>query len=452
MTIEVTQIPAQAADVGAKLNVVAPPPLNPDQESALQAAIAWINDPDAPPFHIIKGYAGTGKTFTVKSFVDRLKGKFVFCAPPNKATKVLRESFSGTGYKPDCRTIYSLLGLRLEANGEIKELKVKEIRADEEPLDLSSFRCVIVDEASMLPLMLLRDHITRAANETGARFLFMGDPAQLPPVKEPRSPVWGLSDHGIPTSELTKVMRHDNQILTLVTRIRQEVDKPSPKITLAEGNNGEEGVWYTSKAVWLNRIREVAKTGAFHDGTAKCVAWRNITVDQLNAVVRTTYFPGAVHPWVDGDRVIFTSPARNLDDEPMASTDDEGRVTRVTESYHPYYSDLRTYDVDIELDTGKLVTARVLHPTARKDFDQKVADKAALAKMNGRIWKEFWALKEAFHSLRHAYAITSHRSQGSTYETCFVDASDILVNPNRQEAFRCLYVACSRPKKQLFIA
>ena len=84
---------------------------------------------------------------------------------------MLRESFSGTGYKPDCRTIYSLLGLRLEANGEIKELTAKQHQPGEEPLDLSQFKCVIVDEASMLPLMLLRDHITKAANESGARFL-----------------------------------------------------------------------------------------------------------------------------------------------------------------------------------------------------------------------------------------------------------------------------------------
>lgn len=443
---------SQSLQPSPKLNSTAPPPLNHDQETALLEAIAWLNDNslDRKPFFILKGFAGTGKTFTVKSLVDRVKGRFVFCAPTNKATKVLRESFSGTGYKPDCRTIYSLLGLRLEASGEVKELKVTERSPDEEQLDLSLYKAVIIDEASMLPLMLLRDHITKAANETGARFLFMGDPAQLPPVKEIRSPVWGLTALGIPTQELTKVMRHDNQILKLVTTIREKVDLPLPQIRLGSDNDGIEGVWHSSKVDWLSRIRATAATGAFHEGTTKAIAWRNVTVDQLNALVRSTFFPGAVHPWVDGDRVIFTSPAKNLDDEPMASTDEEGRVTRVTESYHPYYSDLKTYDVDIELDTGKLVTARVLHPLARTAYERQVQDKAAAAKANGRLWREFWDFKDAFHALRHAYAVTAHRSQGSTYEVCFVDASDILLNQNRQEAFRCLYVACSRPKKQLW--
>lgn len=435
-----------------RFNQSAPPPLNTDQETALTAAIDWLNDPNAGPFFILQGFAGTGKTFTVKHLVDRVKGRFVFSAPTNKATKVLRESFSGTGYKPDCRTIYSLLGLRLEANGEIKELTAAKRGPEEEPLDLSTFKAVIVDEASMLPLMLLRDHITKAANETGARFLFMGDPAQLPPVKEPRSPVWGLTAHGIPTQVLTKVMRHDNQILKLVTTIREKVDLPLPSIRLAADNDGQEGVWYSQKIAWLQRIRELAATGAFHTGEAKCVAWRNVTVDQLNALVRSTYFPGAKHPWVDGDRVIFTAPAKDLEDKPMASTDDEGRVTRVVESYHPFYEDIQTYDVTIELDTGALVVARVIHPKGAADLNRRLEELSAMAKANGRFWKEFWAMKDAFHALRHAYAITSHRSQGSTYETCFVDAGDILLNQNRQEAFRCLYVACSRPKKQLWLS
>jgi ATP-dependent exoDNAse (exonuclease V) alpha subunit len=68
------------------------------------------------------------------------------------------------------------------------------------------------------------------------------------------------------------------------------------------------------------------------------------------------------------------------------------------------------------------------------------------------LWKKFWAFKESFHSARHAYAITAHRAQGSTYQIAFVDYRDILLNRNRQEAARCLYVATSRPKKELYLA
>jgi ATP-dependent exoDNAse (exonuclease V) beta subunit len=33
-----------------------------------------------------------------------------------------------------------------------------------------------------------------------------------------------------------------------------------------------------------------------------------------------------------------------------------------------------------------------------------------------------------------------------------VDYQDVLYNRNRREAFQCLYVACSRAQKKLFLA
>lgn len=454
MNQTIAEFEAQAQAPKPGLNSVAPPKLNPEQEVAVTAMIRWLRDPDAPSFFVLRGFAGTGKTFSVKVLIDRIKGKMTFTAPTNKATKVIRDSFEGTGYKPECRTIYSLLGLRLEANGEVKELTKAQLKKGEEPLDLSEFLCIVVDEAGMTNSMLFHDHIRRAAEMQGARFLFMGDPAQLPPVKELRSPIWdsGSAEAGN-GAELSTPMRHDNQILKLCTSIRGKVDHPAPTIKLASDNDGIEGVWYESRGIWLRRMGDLAREGLFHKPNgAKAIAWRNITVDQLNAIIRGQYFPEVTSPWVEEDRVIFTEPAKNLDDEIIATTDDEGRIARVQEAWHPVYGDIKTYTIAVDLDTGGLVTARVLHPDSRQAFDRKVEELAAAARANPRRWGEFWGFKEAFHNLRLAYAITAHRSQGSTYDTTFVDVQDVLLNRNRQEAYRCLYVACSRPKKRLFLA
>jgi ATP-dependent exoDNAse (exonuclease V) beta subunit len=116
------------------------------------------------------------------------------------------------------------------------------------------------------------------------------------------------------------------------------------------------------------------------------------------------------------------------------------------------YSEFTVFRIVVQLDTGKTVIARALHPSCRALYDEKAARLADMARANSRLWKEFWTFKEAFHSLRHAYSITAHRAQGSTYESVFVDVQDILLNRNRQEAFRCLYVACSRPKFKLIMA
>lgn len=421
------------------------PPLNAAQAAALDAIVDWLSTAqalDEAPFKVLKGYAGAGKTFMLRQLPERLRGRVVWTAPTNKATKCLREALTADDYKPDCRTIYSLLGLRLEANGEVKELS-----QPEDPVDLSTYKLVVVDEAFMLNAAVMAA-IRSAQNTSGVRFLFVGDPCQLPPVKEDKSPVELLPVIG----ELTEVMRHDNQILTLATHVRGQIGRAVSQLKLASDNDGHEGVWRLDRRRFEALILDKAGLGWFSDGvTAKAIAWRNVEVDRLNAVIRGKIFPGITEPYVVGDRVIFTSPAKDLDDQPMASTDDEGVISSLEEEPHPLYGEFTTLRLSITLDTNKLVVARILHPRDNAQWLRKKEDLAAMAKGNGRLWRNFWDFVEAFHSVRHAYAITAHRSQGSTYENAFVLWSDVLLNRNRTEALRCLYVAVTRASKRLVL-
>lgn len=430
---------------------LAPLPLNPEQSSAVTNIIHFLETtPDQPDevedlFYLLEGYAGTGKTYSMQEVIRRFKGKLIFTAPTNKATKVLRETLTSDHYKPECRTIYSLLGLRLEANGEVKELAVPE-----DPIDLSQFSGIVVDEGSMLNQQVMH-HIKLCAREQGIPFIFMGDPAQLPPVKELRSPIWSLcgrANHSV----LTKVMRHDNQILEFVTRIRKVVDHPAPQVSFKDNQDGTEGVWLAPGPAFRNAILRAADLGAFSEpNRAKVIAWRNVMVDEFNTLIRNRIFDTPDSAWLVGDRLIATSPARDLQDDPMASTDDEGLVTKVCIDWHPLYGEFKVYRISVTLDDNRLAVFQVLHPDSLRDYEAKVASLAEEARATPRRWKAFWEFKDAFHQVRYAYAITAHRSQGSTYETAFVSWRDILLNRNRQEAFRCLYVACSRPKKRLIL-
>ena len=418
------------------------PTLNEEQGQALTAINSWLNHGPSP-FFVLAGSAGTGKTFCIRQLAEGTKGRFIFTAPTNKATKVLRESVTQADYTPECRTIYSLLGLRLEANGEVKELK-----APEDPIDLSQYKAVIVDEGSMVNKQLF-EHIQLTADQFHIKFLFLGDPAQLPPVGELRSPIWGL-EFG---SKLLKVMRHDNEILELATRLREQVDRIAPTIKLAAANTGGEGIWKLSTVNFLGQIDKFAAEGKFSEpATAKVIAWRNVEVDRFNKQIRNTIFNSPTEPWLVGDRVLFTAPAKDLDDEIVASTDDEGEVTRVDEEWHAAQPEFKIYRIAITLDDNRTVVARALHPDSQGMYQRKVDELSQIAKSNSRKWKDFWEFKDAFHSLRYAYAITAHRAQGSTYRTAFVYWQDILLNHNRQEAYRCLYVACTRPSKQLILS
>jgi exodeoxyribonuclease-5 len=418
--------------------------LNEEQTAALTAIKLWLSPDNTEQFMVLKGSAGTGKTFCIRQLAESYRGRLAFTAPTNKATKVLRESVTTKDYKPECRTIYSMLGLRLEANGEVRELTGPSV---EDPIDLTAYKCIVVDEGSMVNENL-RLHINNAADTFGIKFLFLGDRKQLPPVGERESPIWRIKN----VVELTKVMRHDNQILTLATRLGSMVDHPAPRPALTNDFNEDGGVRATSPAEFATMITTAADEGEFSDGSsAKVIAWRNVTVDRYNRLIRSRIFPDATQPWLVGDRVLFTAPGKDLDDRPMVSTDDEGLATRVEASWHPMYGEFKTWRINITLDDNRTAVAHVLHEDSFRSHAERVSQLSAEARANGRKWKDFWAFKEAFHSIRYAYAITSHRSQGSTFLKTFVDYRDILVNQTRHEAMRCLYVAASRPKVWLIL-
>lgn len=417
-------------------------PFNSGQLAAIAAMEAFLAPDNTEQFFLLLGAAGTGKTYTIQGLVDKFKGRLIFTAPTNKATKVLREALTSEDYRPECRTIYSLLGLRMEASGEIKQLSTPE-----DPVDLSRFRAIIVDEGSMVN-QNLANFIKMCADDTKVKFIFLGDPAQLPPVKEIKSPIWGITNR----AELQTVMRHDNQILALATAVRKVVDHPSPNLSVKSNYIGDEGVWRCNAPMFDEAITRALRAGLFaKPGGAKVIAWRNATVDRYNARIRAVLFDGASQ-WVAGDRVIALEPGFDSEGKPQFHTDDEGTVTNARIVPHYLHSEINCWCLQVTLDDNKLVTMWLVAPgESRTAYDRECQELADAARTAPRLWKKFWEYKEVFHTARHGYAITAHRAQGSTYQCAFVDMGDILCNRNRAEALRCLYVAVSRPKKQLFV-
>jgi ATP-dependent exoDNAse (exonuclease V) alpha subunit len=66
-------------------------------------------------------------------------------------------------------------------------------------------------------------------------------------------------------------------------------------------------------------------------------------------------------------------------------------------------------------------------------------------------WNLYFKLKESFIDLRHAEALTIHKSQGSTFGTVFVDTTSLYTCRNPNERRRLLYVACSRARHKLYL-
>ena len=99
--------------------------------------------------------------------------------------------------------------------------------------------------------------------------------------------------------------------------------------------------------------------------------------------------------------------------------------------------------------------------------------KNSSSKLRAQRWKDYYEFKESCllltniinrdgttmfgRDLDYGFALTSHKSQGSTFDTSLVDVNDIVFdkygNPytNAEEINRRLYVACSRCKNKLYL-
>lgn len=232
-------------------------------------------------------------------------------------------------------------------------------------------------------------------------------------------------------------MRHQNAILTFVQGIRG-VAKPKYQ------SPGEEVVIHEDEDKFVARMFELADAGLFHDGRAKAVAWRNVTVNHLNKMIRDR-ISNTKEPWIAGDRIIFTAPVMK-GEVPVASTDEEGVVLSTSVEYHPQYPAFKVWELDIKTESGDFVLARLIHEDYKEALDLELKSLS-----EKKQWKSFWNLKDAFHSVNFAYALTSHRSQGSTYEYVFMEAGDIDLNRDAATKTKSRYVAASRASKELHV-
>ena len=83
--------------------------------------------------------------------------------------------------------------------------------------------------------------------------------------------------------------------------------------------------------------------------------------------------------------------------------------------------------------------------------NQKTLDEKTAKLILKQFWKYYYEkFKDNFADIAYGYAITTHKSQGSTYNNCFVHMSNIIgANKKRDEALRCLYTSVTRPSNSI---
>lgn len=398
---------------------------------------------------VIEGYAGTGKTTISIEELEEFSGKreIAFTAPTNKAVKVMRDLIQKKDLQFYALTIHSLLGIRPGQESEI--LKFEHSGTFK---DISDYFAIVVDEASQLNDDILRLIAAYQQRFPRVKWIYMGDPKQLRPVKqEYRSRIFtDVHRRRVLLKEIVRQVA-GSPTAKLSTYVREASDAGLwPKLKNFLPDEGFEGeVLVMSGREWRNKLLDMVTHEQYEARGDYCraIAWRNASVDGVNDMVRSVIYPGVKDPFVQHERVLTAGPiVSKTDDEFVAHTDDEFVVLEITRREDPIYR-IDIWDLTLEDSEGCLLSAFVPTFQGRRQLDMELQKYADMAKKGQRhYWGTFWAMKQRFDDIRPCHALTSHRAQGSTYDYTFVNAGDIGQNRNLEEALESLYVATTRAR------
>jgi len=381
------------AELTSADDVVVDPDSGLDDQQAAAAALALTTG-----VSVLTGGPGTGKSRTVATIVAlarTAKLRIALAAPTGRAAKRLEELVDAPA-----STLHRLLG----AQGT-RQTGGTFTRDEDWPLDAD---LVVVDEASMLDAELAAALVEACAD--GTRLVLVGDPAQLPSVG-PGRVLADLVDAGIaPVTELQRLYRHDEggAIAALGSAIRQGTLPPPPdaghEVVVVPARTSAEAAHRVRQLVTDSIPRalgipsgEVQVVTPVHRGDAGTEALNAALKQLLNSG------PGAISGFDIGDRVIAIANRHPPDGSPGFANGEVGVVTATA------------------VDGGLVV-----------EFP------------GGPVTVPAGALAD----LRHGWAITVHRAQGSEWPAVVAvlppESGGMLTRP-------LVYTAVTRAQRHLSI-
>lgn len=350
------------------------------------------------PIVLLTGYAGTGKTTTMKKVVEHYPDA-TLCAPTHKASAVLSKA---TGKK-----VHTVCSVTSIYEGEVTSFE-EEIKREADKLRRQMARfaapvrhtntgemsfakkeanhqLIICDEASMLSLS-----DAQALSGSCRTLVLLGDPGQLAPVNRV-SYIHSVA----PDFTLTEIHRNAGPIAQLANLIRANLPAP--------------------QELW-----QMVRAGCDH--SYQFIALRNKTCEMVNDLVRAAKGYPIDHRVMAGEPLILTEPYRDA-------------------KYREGGNDLTTT-------LPKNTLLHVVHSDGERAF---------VTTPEGRRPNTEYQINLRDAWFKYGYCITAHRAQGSEFEKlCVIDeyeTAKYMANKNglngTVEAQRWIYTAMTRAKAEL---
>ena len=456
------------------------------QQNRVFERIKAFMDSDASVF-ILRGYAGTGKTTMVKVIADYLAQSrdVKLMAPTGRAARVLAAK-TGREAVTIHKAIYEKACVVSKNVKDIAESEFKfvfPVHKNEKEGNVVA----IVDEASMVCSRkiehelfvfgtdnLMEDLLSFVRPDFGGKVIFVGDPAQLPPVGEPvsnalRAEYFEVRKLKVMEEELTEVLRQkdDSIILKNAMMIRDLLKKEKRNCLVFEEK--ENDVETVPSGDFLNKYLDYRKQSSRQDSVVIC--YSNKAASRYNRDIRTSLYGEDVPLRVNDILLITQNNYRlgRMNGEFVPVLDIGARTQQSAPVYAQVGSERKRIVVTINFVQVTVPDGNNVPMQCMLIEDLLTSDKATISidenralyinfcmrnphlKQGTEEFAEKLMSDEFYNAIRakYGYAVTGHKCQGGEWGKVFVDYTDRTGLSD--DCLRWAYTATTRAQKTLYV-
>lgn len=459
---------------------------NKEQQSAIINAVAFLNhNTDPTQYYVIEGKAGTGKTTIAKEILKEFEDEQIYVAAvSHKAKGVIKNSFGEDTRGKKFFSIAGLLGMKGINDNDTQTTKFQ--TGIKVPLLDNPPALLVIDEASMITEDVLKKIIDiNSSLSRPFQMLFLGDIGQIQPIRDDQSEFYRTHKDLLNKKSDIFNSKHKSK---LITRVRQgeanpilpyadyfweNSQKENPELNPTQHivrNNQitDKGslLFSNSEGEVLNSVIKAVKNAVEKGLTnhVKIVTYHVNEKTELNQKIHEALF-GKDSDYSKGDMLILNSPYDLPDVNATMENSSEIQIKGIQDT------DVDEFGVNtLYLETNGIAYTRtgneqkdcVIQVVSRNDiglYNQKLQELASQAKrqtnkvLKRQMWRDFWEYKGRYADVDFGYAITAHKSQGSTYDIVVVDEKDIMGTSatSNQEKSELIYTALTRPRKTAIV-
>lgn len=459
---------------------------NKEQQSAIVNAVSFLKtNTDPTQYYVIEGKAGTGKTTIAKEILKEFEDEQIYVAAvSHKAKGVIKSSFGDDTRGKKFFSIAGLLGMKGINDNNTQTTKFQV--GLKVPLLDNPPALLVIDEASMITEDVLKKIIDiNSSLSRPFQMLFLGDIGQIQPIRDEQSEFYRTHKDLLNKKSDIFNSKHKSK---LITRVRQgeanpilpyadyfweNSQKENPELNPTQHivrNNQitDKGslLFSNSEGEVLNSVIKAVKNAVEKGLTnhVKIVTYHVNEKTELNQKIHEALF-GKDSDYSKGDMLILNSPYDLPDVNATMENSSEIQIKSIqdedTDEFGVHTLYLETNGTAYTR-TGNEQKDCVIQVVSRNDiglYNQKLQELASYAKrqtnraLKKQAWSDFWEYKGRYADVDFGYAITAHKSQGSTYDIVVVDEKDIMgtTATSNQEKSELIYTALTRPRKTAIV-